>query len=273
MKYVAILIPFLFVSCSFSKLPEEKLSQYSLNNSYQFNNDHLTIKLGNTLRCPMRIWVQSDDDKIKAYFEALNPIVLKALTDTLIKVEIQDVAIKEIHFASRFGDVNNTVNSRKMGLPFQKNKKYRLIQGNNSLPTHNTDWSRYAFDFGMAIGDTICAASQGVVVGVVEDYKFGGRHEKWRDFANLITIYNPESGIFTQYVHLDHKGSLVELGDSVFAGQKIGIAGMTGFTNIEHLHFNCLKPIHSQDGLISILIDSIGAYKVSELKRNQMVLN
>jgi len=276
MRFLSILVIVFLLGCSLSKLPKEKLYQYELNNSYEFNDHKLKVQLGNTLKCPMRIWIQSKDAKIKAYFNKINPIILRPLHDTVINVEIQNVEIKELHFASRFGDVNEVVEvvkAEKVELPFQRDKAYRLIQGNNSTPTHNTDWSRYAFDFGLSIGDTICAADHGFVVGVVEDYKFGGTHKKWRNYANLITIYHPETGLFTQYVHMDHKGSLVEVGDSVMAGQKIGVSGMTGFTNIEHLHFNCLKPIYSQDGLISIPIDSIGDYKVSELKRYQMIKN
>ncbi|PNQ72642.1 hypothetical protein C1T31_10870 [Hanstruepera neustonica] len=273
MKYWTIFIMIFLLGCNFRNIPKEKIFQYELNNSYKFNGDELKIELGNTLRCPMRIWVQSNDKEINEYFNKINPVILGPLKDTIIKMDIKKIEVKEVHFASRFGDINKIVNDKKVNLPFKKNKRYSLIQGNNSSPTHNTDWSRYAFDFGLEIGDTICAATPGFVVGVVEDYKFGGSQQEWRDFANLITIYNPNTGLFTQYVHLDYKGSLVKVGDSIVIGQNIGIAGITGFTNIEHLHFNCLKPIHSQDGLISIPIDSIGNYKVSELKRNQMVKN
>jgi murein DD-endopeptidase MepM/ murein hydrolase activator NlpD len=273
MKYLLILTILIFLGCSYRNPPKEKLYQYELKNRYEFNGDELKVELVNTLKCPMRIWVQSSDDKIKTHFDRINPFTLGPLEDTLIKVKLKNVKIKEVHFASRFGDTSEVVVNRKVELPFQKGKSYSLIQGNNSSPTHDTDESRYAFDFGLAVGDTICAATNGFVVGVIEDYKFGGRQEKWRDFANVITVYNPETGMFTQYVHLDYKGSLVKLGDSIWKGQKIGISGMTGFTNIEHLHFDCHKPIHSQHGLISVEIDSIGSYKVSDLKRNQIIKN
>ena len=44
-------------------------------------------------------------------------------------------------------------------------------------------------------------------------------------------------------------------------------------TNIEHLHFNCLKPIDSKDELISIPIDSIGKYKIADLERYDVLRN
>ena len=273
MNYFSFFTLLLIVGYSCKTIPKEKLNQYEHYHSYQFKGDELELELVNTLKCPMRIWVQSNDDQIKNHFDQVNPFTLGPLKDTLVKVKLKNIEVKEVHFASRYGDTSEIVAVRKVALPFQKGKSYSLIQGNNSTPTHHTNWSRYAFDFGLAKGDTICAATNGFVVGVIEDYKYGGAQEKWRDFANLITIYDPESALFTQYVHLDYKGSLVELGDSVSIGQHIGIAGMTGFTNIEHLHFNCLKPVHSQDGLISVPIDSIGDYKVSKLKRNQSIKN
>lgn len=263
----------ILLGCSGPKIPSAKLYQYDLHQRYELQGDELSIELGNPLRCPMRIWVQTDDKSLKTHFQRLNPLVLGPQKDTLLKIKVSNRSEVAIRFASRYGDLDQEVNHRKVALPFPKNKQYSIIQGNQSTPTHNTDWSRYAFDFSLGIGDTICAATDGFVVGVVEDYKYGGRHEKWRNFANLITLYDPVTGIFTQYAHLAYKGSLVSLGDSVVCGQAIGLAGMTGYTNIEHLHFNCLKPIHSEDGLISIPIDSIGDYKVSKLRRHQWLRN
>jgi murein DD-endopeptidase MepM/ murein hydrolase activator NlpD len=274
MKYLTLSMMILLVACNVSRIPQEKLSQYTLNLDYRFTDDSVTILLQNTLRCPMRVWIQSEDDRLYKSFQKINPVTLIALQDTVIRFEIKGLLqSRNIVFASRYGDVNEDVTATKVELPFQHNREYVLIQGYDSQPTHNTDWSRYAMDFGLSLGDTVCAAAPGFVVGVIEDYMHGGPKEEWKNFANVITIYTPGTGLFTQYVHLDHKGSLVQLGDSVVAGQKIGLAGMTGYTNIEHLHFNCLKPIQSEAGLISIPIDSIGSYRVSEMKRNMVLSN
>lgn len=263
----------LLVGCNAAKLPKERLSQYELDNSYKFTDDGLEVHLHNTLYCPVRIWVQPEDTLLKSHFDQINPITLPPLRDTIIKVETKEATIKEVAFASRLGDTSKKINTNRVGLPYPKNKEYRLIQGYNSTPTHNTDWSRYALDFSLAIGDTICSATQGYVVGVVEDYKSGDTGREWKNFGNFITIYDPKSGLFTQYAHLKYKGSFVSVGDKVELGQNIGLAGMTGQTNIEHLHFNCFKPVHSEDGLISIPLDSIGDYRISEIKRNDLIKN
>jgi len=273
MKHSIIYIFILFISCNLTKVPKKRLSQYQLDNKYEFINDRLEVRLNNTLQCPIRIWILSKDIKLKAHFDTINPITLKPLEDSVINVETNNVNIKEVVFASRLGDINEIVNISKVELPFQKYKEYRFVQGYNSSPTHNTDWSRYAMDFGLAIGDTICSATSGYVVGVIEDHKRGGVGSEWKNFGNFITIYDQSTGLYTRYAHLKYKGSFVSVGDKIEVGQAIGLAGMTGQTNIEHLHFNCLKPIYSQDGLISIPLDSIGEYRISEMKRNDLIIN
>jgi hypothetical protein len=272
MKYVVLL--FLFIgSCKINHLPKERYSQFNLDVNYEFQENTLTLSLGNPLYCPLRIWVKSDDSKLKSQFENINPIVLPPLTDTLYVLSIPETEVRELGFAARLGDTSIEAEISKVELPFPRNQSYPLIQGPDSEPTHNTDGARFALDFGLSIGDTVCASTDGYVVGVIEDYRLGGTGNEWKDYGNFITIYDPESGVFTQYVHLDYKGSFVNVGDNVASGQEIGISGMTGQTNIEHLHFNCLKASDTENGLISIPLDSIGPYQISELKRNQWVTN
>lgn len=120
-------------------------------------------------------------------------------------------------------------------LPFQKGKRYKIIQGFNGKFSHSSDQSRYAIDFKMPVGDTIVAARAGRVVSAIEHYtERGGRD--YRDKANQVVIYH-DDGTLAFYVHLDKDGALVEVGDIVEAGQNIGISGFTGFTTTPHLHF------------------------------------
>ncbi|MCC9165237.1 M23 family metallopeptidase [Pontibacter harenae] len=160
----------------------------------------------------------------------------------------------------------------KIALPFPKGKEYNIIQGYNGKFTYNTIFSQYAIDFNLNIGDTITSADNGYVVGVVEDYKDYGTSKKWRDNdkSNYITIYHPNSGLYTQYVHLNHKGALVKLGDYVLKGQPIGIAGMTGFTTTPHLHFNVKIP-SDKNGLISTDIEFENGIKGKDLKKKDRV--
>ncbi|WP_209390064.1 M23 family metallopeptidase [Chryseobacterium sp. RR2-3-20] len=116
------------------------------------------------------------------------------------------------------------------------------MQGNNGNFTHNTPYSRYAVDFDMKVGDTITCADDGFVVGVIKDYEFGKNDKNWENFSNFITVYHPQSGLFTQYAHLKKNGNFVKVGDFVKRNQPIGLSGETGYVSGAHLHFNVLIP-------------------------------
>lgn len=141
-------------------------------------------------------------------------------------------------------------------LPFLKGKRYKVMQGQNTNGTHQGDFSRYAIDFKMNIGQTVCAMREGLVIRVKEQNTKGGRGKKYFPYANLIIVYH-DDGTFAQYVHLKHKGSLVKVGDTVKKGQAIGYSGNTGQSSGPHLHFAIYKP--TTNGLVSIpyILDSI----------------
>ena len=116
--------------------------------------------------------------------------------------------------------------------------------------SHNSDYSKYAIDFDLVLGDTITAAADGYVVGLIKDYKHSGKTSEWRDFANYITIFLPQMNAYTQYAHFSYEGHLVQLNDFVKSGDPLTISGNTGWTSAPHLHFNVLVPARS--GLQSI---------------------
>lgn len=261
----------LLLGCATSEPPTKKLQQYSFESNYVYHSDSLRISLKNPLRCPLRIWIQPEEEALMKHFNKINPITLPALSDTIVETKYATGPKSNIKFASRLGDIHKKTSQPSFQLPFPKNKTYSIIQGNESTPTHNTNWSRYALDLSLAVGDTICAAGDGYVVGIISGYTKGGMDKKWKDYGNFITLYHPESNLFTQYVHLQFNGSLVALGEKVKMGQPIAISGETGQTNIPHLHFNCLEAEHSSAGLRSFPLDSIGKYKISTLKRGHLI--
>lgn len=118
-------------------------------------------------------------------------------------------------------------------LPFQSGETYIMSQGYNGNFSHK---DKNALDFTMEIGTPVCAARGGVVTEVIDQFSKGCSDPTCLYEANTITIYHKD-GTFADYAHLKRKGSLVQAGDEVIAGQVIGYSGNTGYSSGPHLHF------------------------------------
>jgi len=118
-------------------------------------------------------------------------------------------------------------------LPYETGKSYRLIQGYFSAFSHK---NRAALDFKMKRGTNIAAARDGIVLRVKEDGDRGGWNRKYRPYGNNIVIQHAD-GTRAGYWHLPKDGALVNVGDTVKAGQVIALSGKTGYTALPHLHF------------------------------------
>lgn len=266
----------LLLMCGFGcsqniNIPNRHYTQYRTNSDIKNTPTGVDVYLENTLECPIRFWVMSDDSIVYKKLESYNPISLEASEDTLLHIEAVGIGDQDIRIASRLGHIGTVSDSIVFNFPFPRDKRYKVVQGADTMPTHNSDWSRYAIDFNLDINDTICAAADGVVVGVIEDYELGGWSREWKPFSNFITIYHPQWNVFSQYVHLVHKGAFVGVGDWVLTGESIGLSGMTGQTNIAHLHFNCLRAWNNTDGLVSMPYWFSSGASCTELKQGQSV--
>jgi murein DD-endopeptidase MepM/ murein hydrolase activator NlpD len=272
-----VVIGILFIvirKCSFHSLPEKKLQlfEFSIEENYDDNEYQLLIK--NPVKCPMRVLLSSQDNKVNEILNNLSPILLEASADTLITIKNQGDLADKIDVALRIGNPEITIQSSVIkSLPYPKYKAYDLLQGNNSSPTHNSNTSKYAFDFNMSIGDTVTSAQDGYVIGVVDGYNGWGNGDKWKSYANQIMIYDTVTHLFTMYGHLKQNSSLVQVGHYVTIGEPIALSGQTGQAQEEHLHFNVLQADNVKGGLKSYRLDSIGNYKVNELKRYQLMTN
>ncbi|HMB41425.1 MAG TPA: M23 family metallopeptidase [Balneolaceae bacterium] len=258
-------------SCKTAKLPAETYDQYAYRKSFRHVDDHLIIEIENPLHAPLRVWMFNNSNTLQNLFDAENPVEIGARSDTTLIYEDITEFDQDIRFSSRLGSLQKEIQPVTLEFPFPKNKEYRVLQGNNTDFTHNTEWSRYAIDFDLKTNDTVTSASDGYVVGVVDKYDFGGVGAEWQPFANYITVYEPESGIFIQYVHLVKNGSFVQVGDKIRAGQPIARSGNTGQSTIEHLHFNVLVPENSENGLRSVPIEFEGGIEGTRLKEVDVV--
>ena len=126
-------------------------------------------------------------------------------------------------------------------LPFQKGETYRVSQGYEGRWSHRGQ-DRYAVDFAMPEGTTVCAAREGVVVDLKESSKTGGPDKKHKDEDNYVSIAHAD-GTIAEYHHLKHDGVLVEIGDAVTVGQAIALSGNTGYSTLPHLHFGVYSAV------------------------------
>ena len=241
MKYSLLI----FITCFSIQLA----SSQTLKRSKLVKNDSVYLGLVNPFLVPIEINLTALDST-KGFIKTAKYGVLKAgdtLKEALVipftkvkdtaKIDFKDY----LKFSAKFGDPKGDYNSEfRYELPFQKGKRYKIIQSFGGKFSHNKSHSKYAIDIGLAIGDTITAARKGKVYFVKEDSKEHCRTRKCVDMANKIYIVHSD-GTMAHYVHLDYEGALVNVGDVVEANQPIGISGMTGFTTLPHLHFVLYK--------------------------------
>ncbi len=120
-------------------------------------------------------------------------------------------------------------------LPYATGKTYRVLQGYGSRFSH-TGLEEFAIDLDMPIGTPVHAARDGVVARVIESNEKGCWEDGCGNYANYVVILHLD-GTTGEYFHLQKDGALVEVGDGVSQGQKIGYSGNTGHTTMPHLHF------------------------------------
>lgn len=139
-------------------------------------------------------------------------------------------------------------------LPFAKDA---LTLAVSDPKAHYGSWKN-AIDFLCQYDVPILAALKGKVIDVKDNSNIGGNDKKFADtkYQNYITIKHGNEE-YSQYVHLNHKSSLVKKGDLVKMGQPIakGI-GMVRYTTAPHLHLIVFKEYdNNEDGFESLKIE------------------
>ena len=128
-------------------------------------------------------------------------------------------------------------------LPYPVGANYFVSQANGSTGGHRGDY-KYAYDFVMPIGTTVTAARAGVVAEIRMKFRNGQSGE---GESNWVKIRHAD-GTIAAYSHLTESGALVRIGDSVVAGQPVGLSGNTGNTGgLPHLHFHLCACSESVD--------------------------
>lgn len=122
---------------------------------------------------------------------------------------------------------------------FVEEKNLPQMKNFFSLPANGWNWGKLhnynAVDISNKCGTPVFAAADGVVIN---DKDLGSGNSGWNEGYGLFVLLEHQNGIKTRYAHLDKV--LVNVGEVVKKGQKIGLMGNTG--NSEgpdgcHLHF------------------------------------
>lgn len=273
-KHIFFILLFCFSFYNAQELPKVKLNQFRNSYKQDYQNDTLSLKIENPLACPLRIKIFSDYLKNKNLIDDTLKVVAYENSFAEIKIFAKNIDLEKLKFIinQAFGDDGKIIKQNNLALPFPKGKTYNIMQSNKGSFSHGDDYNKYAVDFEMKTGDTITSADDGFVVGVIKDYEFGKNDKKWTPYANYITVYHPQSGLFTQYVHLKKNGSFVKVGDAVKRNQPIGLGGATGFASGEHLHFNVLIPEKGKT-LKSVPFSFENNIPSQSLKRNMKMTN
>lgn len=124
-------------------------------------------------------------------------------------------------------------------LPYPNGVSFPVSQGFHGKYSHHGG-DCYSIDFKMPEGSPIHAAREGVIVGIKDDSNIGGSDKKYEWDANYILVQHPD-GTLGHYVHLQKNGVKVKIGETVQAGQLIGMSGNTGHSTGPHLHFAVFK--------------------------------
>jgi len=159
-----------------------------------------------------------------------------------------------IRYTYQFGDAFTPPdeNARYI-LPLAKGASFLVVQGPagtnlaGTIVTHNNDYSRYAFDFGIPEGTPVIAAREGVVIDLRDTFTVGRPDPSYGNKANYMAIMHDDNSI-AYYFHLAPRGVHANIGQRVNAGDLIAYSGNTGFTYGPHLHFDVRRAAISEKG-------------------------
>jgi murein DD-endopeptidase MepM/ murein hydrolase activator NlpD len=158
------------------------------------------------------------------------------LVMTLLDSDSQDSGGYRIKCDWTIGDMDARHDDDQVYLfPYAPESRFGILQSYGSRFSH-TGLEKYAIDFNMREGTAVHAARAGVVARVVESNSKGCWEQGCGKYANFIVVLHDDDTT-GEYYHLQQNGALVDAGQEVAAGQKIGLSGNTGHTTMAHLHF------------------------------------
>ena len=237
-----VLLIVIFIRPGFCQKQMDEPTHYKddLSIDWKKSDPHLKLVAKNKLLTPIQIYFHSrkDSTELKSFLllpkDSLDLMTYSGkLPDSIFTSKFND-SIRISYFWGHKSHIHPDLDYLYR-LPFKRGKKYEVSQSFYGKASHFDEKSKYAIDFQLNVGEPVYAAREGVVIKVIDWFtKQGGK--ELLNSANRIVILHSD-GTLGSYVHLDYKGSFVKEGQLVRRGQKIGVSGLTGYTNGPHLHF------------------------------------
>lgn len=241
-KYFFLTVLYFQMVSAFGQKQIDEPTTYKDDLSFDWKKNENVLQLiaKNKLLVPLQIYFHFRKDGSELQSFLLHPkdsVTLVSYTgkqpDSIFKKQLND-SIRIRYYFGHASLIKPNLN-HIYRFPFKKGKKYRVSQSFNGKASHSSERSKYAIDFQLEVGEPVYAAREGLVIKVIDWFtKQGGK--ELINAANRIVILHAD-GTMASYVHLSYKGSFVKEGQKVSEGQKIGISGLTGYTNGPHLHF------------------------------------
>jgi hypothetical protein len=125
----------------------------------------------------------------------------------------------------------------KYTLPFDTSDCFRV----SNIYFEGSHKDKRAIDFSMPVNTSIRAIREGVVVDKYEMSNKGCKRVRCAKMANYVLVQHDDYSI-AEYYHLKKDGVIVNVGDKVSRGQKLGYSGNTGYSRGPHLHISVYLP-------------------------------
>lgn len=193
------------------------------------NKSHFAIVVKNPFHAPIEL-------------ELLGESIPNSKRHHVVKAQETSIVVSQLEHKPVFkyrwlkGDPKAVHDGSLYRFPSSTGKELVISQSFNGRFSHSKQPSRYAVDIAMPVGTSINASRAGVVVGVKDNYHMSGRSQYFLDKANYVQVLHKD-GTFAMYAHLLQGTAVVNVGDRVKVGDKLGRSGSSGYSTGPHLHF------------------------------------
>jgi len=198
----------------------------------QYFEGHYKYTIHNPIYAKTLCYILFKDERIKPAKVLMDPMSSKLAYETTSRN-----SKAEFIFRYTIGDPDAIPKEQLLLPPFNSFKPMRISQAFHGPFSHHRQPSLYAVDIAMPVSTEITAVKDGIIISTKDDYPIAGVASAFfLDKANYVDILH-EDGSYSIYAHLLLGSVKVKKGQSVKAGDVIGLSGNTGYSTGPHLHF------------------------------------